>query len=52
MTLEVRGKDIQMSSNYLCGNLGIYVEFNDDVLRKDLYYWLPTMEVMGDIYDI
>ena len=33
------------------GNVGFYIEWNDDVTRNDLLYWIKISEVIGNIYE-
>lgn len=47
-------KSNDMSNSYECGNLGFYIEFNDEyhLLRQDIYFWSGLgIEVMGNIYE-
>lgn len=47
-------KSNDMSNSYECGNLGFYIEFNDEhhLLRQDIYFWFGLgMEVLGNTYE-
>jgi len=47
-------KTNDMSNTYECGNLGFYIEFNDEfhLLRQDIYFWHGLgIEVIGNIWD-
>jgi uncharacterized phage protein (TIGR01671 family) len=32
-------------------HIGFYLEFNDEVLRKDLGYWIKTTFIKGNVYE-
>jgi len=47
-------KATDMSNDYECGNLGFYIDFNDELhlLRQDIYFWHGLgIEVIGNIYE-
>ena len=47
-------KQIDMSSDYECGNQGFYVDVTNDMhgtFRHDLYFYAAKSEVVGNIYD-